>query len=148
MDQEKPNQNVNGNLASDSHDNRNVMTESVVFDDTNSDLHSNIPSVLPNNNSHDNSSISLLTTQTDLIHQNQVIEYNNNQSFQDVLEEARNVQNNHTTYSTRLQYLSANKSLVIFLFKNYCQIKLQPYANEDKAWYENEYQVIQGQAMT
>ena len=61
------------------------MTESVVFDDTNSDLQSTIQSVLPNNNPHDNSSISLLTKQPDAIHQNQVIEYNNNRSFQDLL---------------------------------------------------------------
>ena len=81
MNQEKPNQNVNNDLASDSHYNLNVMTDSVVFDDTNSDLHSIIPSVLPNNNPHDSPSISLLTTQPDSIHQIQVIEYNNNQSF-------------------------------------------------------------------
>ena len=70
MNQENLNQNNNDNLASDSHNNLNVMTDSVVFDDTNSDL--NIPSVLPNNNPHDSSSISLLTTQPDSIHQNQV----------------------------------------------------------------------------
>ena len=83
MNQEEPNQNINDNLASDGQNNLNVMTESVVFDDTNSDLLSNIPSLVPNNNPHDISSISLLTTQPDSIHQNQVIEYNNNQSFQD-----------------------------------------------------------------
>ena len=49
------------------------MTESVVFDDTNSDLQSTIQSVLPNNNPHDNSSISLLTKQPDSIQLNQVI---------------------------------------------------------------------------
>ena len=70
MNQENPDQNVSDNLPSDSHNNRNVMTESVVIDDTNSDLHSNIPSVLPNNNPHDSSSISLLTTEPDSIHQN------------------------------------------------------------------------------
>ena len=78
------------------------MTESVVFDDTNSDLHSNLPSVLPNNNPHDSSSISLLATQPDSIHQNQVNEHNNNQPFQDLLEEARNVHNNHITDSKHL----------------------------------------------
>ena len=49
------------------------MTESVVFDGTNSDLHSAIPSVLPNNNPFNNSSISLLTKQPDSIQLNQVI---------------------------------------------------------------------------
>ena len=75
------------------------MTDSVVFDNTNSDLYCNIPSVLPNNNPHDISSILLLTTQPDSIHQSQVIEYNNNQSFQDVPEEARNEHNTHITDS-------------------------------------------------
>ena len=88
------------------------MTESIVLDDTNSDLHSNIPSVLPNNNPHDNLSILLLTTQPDPIHQNQVIQYNNDQ-----LEEAKHVYNNHITDSSRLQYLSANTALVIFYSK-------------------------------
>ena len=101
-----PNQNINDNLASDTHNNSNNMTESIVFDDTNSNLHSNIPSILPNINPHNSSSISLLATQPDSIHQYQVIEYNNNQSFQDLLEEARNVHNNHITDSKRLQYLS------------------------------------------
>ena len=81
MNQEKTNQNITDNLASDSHNNLDVMTESVVFDDTNSDLHSGIPSVLPKNNPHDSSSISLLATQSDSIHQNKVIEYNNSQSY-------------------------------------------------------------------
>ena len=79
------------------------MTQSVVFEDTNSDLHSNIPSILANKNPHDSSSISLLTTQLDSIHQNQVIKYNNNLSFQDLLEEAKNVHNNHISESTCLQ---------------------------------------------
>ena len=73
IDQEKLNQKTIDNLASDSHNNLNIMTESLVFDDTNSNLHSNIPSVLANNNPQDSSSISLLTTQLDSIHQNQVI---------------------------------------------------------------------------
>ena len=46
--------------------------------------------------------------------------------------------NNHITDSTHLQYLSAKTSLVIFLFKNYCNVILQPYADEYKEWYENE----------
>ena len=138
MNQEYTNQNVDDNLASNCHNNFNVMAESVAFDDTNSELHSNIPSVLANKNPHDSSSISLLTTQPDSTHQNQLIEYNNNRSFQQSLEEARNVHNNHITDSTFIQYLSANTSLVIFLFKNYLHVILQPYANEYKEWYENE----------
>ena len=86
MNQEEPNQNINDNLASDGQNNLNVMTESVVFDDTNSDLLSNIPSLVPNNNPHDISSISFLTTQPDSIHQIQAIEFNNFISFQDLLE--------------------------------------------------------------
>ena len=109
MNQENSNQNINDNLASNSQNNLNVMTHSVIFDNTNSDLHSNTPSVLPNNNPHDSSSISLLTTQPDSIHQNQVIE-NNNQSFQDLLQEVRNVCNIYITDSTHIQYLSANTS--------------------------------------
>ena len=42
MNQEKKNQNINDNLASDSHNNQNLMTESVVIDDTNLDLHSSL----------------------------------------------------------------------------------------------------------
>ena len=42
------------------------------------------------------------------------------------------------TDSTCIQYLSANISLVSFLFKNYCQVILQPYADEYKEYYENE----------
>ena len=106
MNQENLNQDLNDNLASDSHNNSNNMTESIVFNNTNSDPHSNISSVLANNNPRDSSSISLLTTQPDLIHQNKVIEYNNNQFFQDLLGEARSVHNNHITDFTRLQYLS------------------------------------------
>ena len=105
MNQENPNQNINDNLPSDSHNKSNNMTESIVFDDTNSDLHSNIPSTLANNNPHDSSSISLLTTQPHSIHQNQVIEHNINKSFQDLLKEAENVHNNHITDSTHLQYV-------------------------------------------
>ena len=81
MNQENPNQNINDDLAFDSHNNLNLMTDSVGFDYTNSDLHSVIPSVLPNDNPHDSSSISLLTIQPGSFHQNQEIEYNNNQSF-------------------------------------------------------------------
>ena len=62
MNQENPYQNINDDFASDSHNSLNEMTDSVAFDDTNSDLHSAIPSVSPNNNPHDSSSISLLTT--------------------------------------------------------------------------------------
>ena len=69
MNQEKADQNLNDDLASGSHNNLNVMTESKVFDCINSDLHSVIPSVLPNNSPHDSSSIALLTTQPDSIHQ-------------------------------------------------------------------------------
>ena len=134
MNQEDTKQNANDNLASDSQNNFHLMTEFVVFDNTNSDLHSYVP----NNNPHDSSSISLLTTQPDLIHQNRVKEYNNNQPFQDLLAEARNAHNNHITDSTHLQSLSANTSLVIFLFKNYCNVILQPYADEYKEWHENE----------
>ena len=86
------------------------MTESVVFDNTNSDLQRAIPSILPNNYPHGSSSISLLTTQPDQIHQNQEIKYKKTQSSQHLLEEARNVHNNHITDSTRLQYLSTNTS--------------------------------------
>ena len=132
MNQEIPNPNINDNLAAYSHNNLNVMTESIVFDDTNSDLRSAIASVLPNNNPHDSSSISLLTTQPDSIHENQVIEHNNNQSLEDLLEEATNVYNNHIIDSPRLQYLSANRSLIISLYKNYRHIILQPYADEKK----------------
>ena len=124
-------------MASDSHNDLHVMTESVVFDDASSDLNSAILSVLPNNNPHNSSS--LLTIQPDSIHQNQVIECNNNQYFQDLLEEIRNVHNNHITDSTRLQYLYANSSIiVIYLFKNYHHVILQPYADKYKEWYENE----------
>ena len=56
MNQEDTDKNVNDNLASDSHNNFNVMTESEAFDDTNSDLHSNIPFVLANKSPHDSSS--------------------------------------------------------------------------------------------
>ena len=45
MNKKETNQNVNDNLASESHNNLNVMTGSVVFDNTNSDLYSNIPSI-------------------------------------------------------------------------------------------------------
>ena len=137
MNQEKPNENLNDSLAPGNHNKVDVMTESIVFDDTNPDLHSKIPSVLPNNNPQDSSYISLLTTQPDSIHQKS-IEYNKNQSFKDRLEETKNVYNNHITDSTRLQYLFVNISLVIFLFKNYCNLILQPYADENKEWYENE----------
>ena len=55
-----------------------------------------------------------------------------------MLEEARNVYNNHITDSSCLQYLSSNTALLIFLLKNYCNVILQPYADEYKEWYENE----------
>ena len=118
MDQENPIRNVHDNLASDSHNNLNVMTESVVIDNTNSDLYSNIPSDVANIIPHDSSSISLLTTQPDSIHQNQVIKYNNNQSFQNLLEEARNMHNNYVTDSKRLQYLSTMHLQLFFYSKN------------------------------
>ena len=81
MNQENPNQNINDDLAFNDHNNLNIMTDSIGVDDINSDLHSAIPSVLPNNNPHDSSSISLLTTQPDSNHQNQLIEYNNTNHF-------------------------------------------------------------------
>ena len=105
------------------------MTESVVLDDTNLNLHCAI-STLFANNKPGNSSISLLTTQPDSFHQNQMIEYNSNQPFQDLLEEERNVYNNHIIDSTHLQYLSTNTALVIFFFKDYQNIILQPYADK------------------
>ena len=108
------------------------MTGSIVFDNTNSDLQSATPLVFANNNPYDNSSISLCTTQPDSIYQNQTIEYNCNQPFQDLLEEAKNVYNNHIMDSTHLQYHSAKAPLFIDLFKNYRHIILQPYTDEYK----------------
>ena len=55
-------ENITDNLASDSQNKPNNLTKFITFDDTNSDLHSAIPLVLANNNPHQNSSISLLTT--------------------------------------------------------------------------------------
>ena len=89
MNQDNPNQSDHINLGTGSQSNSTSMVESIECADNNSDLNSNIPSVLAHNNPHDNSSISLLTTQPDSIHQDQVIEYNSNLFFQDLLEEAK-----------------------------------------------------------
>ena len=44
----------------------------------------------------------------------------------------------HITDSTHLQYLSVNTSIVIFSFKNYCHVIIQPHTDEYKEWNENE----------
>ena len=55
-----------------------------------------------------------------------------------MLEEGRNVHNNHVIVSTHIQSLSTNTSFFIFLFKNYRNVILHPYTDEYKEWYENE----------
>ena len=63
--------------------------------------------VSASNIDHDNNSISLATSSQGQSHQNQIVEYNSNQSFQDLLQQAKNVYKNQITESTRLQYCSA-----------------------------------------
>ena len=72
--------------------------------------------VSASNIDHDNHSLSIATSSQDQSHQNQIVEYSTNQSFQDLLEQAKNVYKNQITESTRLQYLSANTGFVIFYF--------------------------------
>ena len=79
-----------------------LVTTNLIIYDANSDLHSNIPSVLADNNPHDNSSNSLLTTQPHLMHHNQVIEYNFSQPFQDLIQEPKNEYNNQKKIYTSL----------------------------------------------
>ena len=94
--------------------------------------------VSASNIDHDNHSLSIATSSQDQSHQNQIVEYSTNQSFQDLLEQAKNVYKNQITESTRLQYLSANTGFVIFLFRNYRSYILQPHLDKYKEWFENE----------
>ena len=104
-----------------------------------SDHYSTITSLVSvSNTEHNNPSISLSTSNQDQSHQNQIVEYGSNLSFQDLLQQAKNVYKNQITESTRLQYLSANTGFVIFLFHNYRSYILQPYLDQYKEWYDNE----------
>ena len=62
------------------------------------------------------STISVPPTQTNHF---QIVEYNPNSTFQNLLEEAHQIYKNQITDSTRLKYLSINIAFVIFIFKNY-----------------------------
>jgi len=104
-----------------------------------SDQNSTITSLVSvSKTEHNNPSISLSTSNQDQSHQNQIVEYGTNLSFQDLLQQAKNVYKNQITESTRLQYLSANTGFVIFLFHNYRSYILQPYLDQYKEWYDNE----------
>ena len=86
-----------------------------------SDQNSTITSLVSvSNTENNNPSISLSTSNQDQSHQNQIVEYGTNLSFQDLLQQAKNVYKNQITESTRLQYLSANTGFVFFKFNNHC----------------------------
>ena len=70
----------NTKLATSHNDSCN-LTESVDFENINSELHNTIPSILANKTPRDNPSTSLLITQPNSSHQNQVIEYSCKQLF-------------------------------------------------------------------
>ena len=101
---------------------------------------------LNNNNSVTNSSLTIVTdsnnsTITSIIPNNQpilnqVVEYNSNQTFQNLKKEVDNVCKNQITETTQLQYLSANTAFVIFIFTHYQSFILQPCIDHYKEWQE------------
>ena len=60
----------------------------------------------------------------------QIVEYDPNSTFQNLLEEAQQIYKNQRTDSKRLQYSSANTSFVTFIFKNYRRHFLPPCIDE------------------
>ena len=61
-------------------------------------------------------SISAVPAQPD---HSQIVKYNPNSFFQNLLKEAQQIYKNQKTDSTQLQYLSTNTTFVVFIFKNY-----------------------------
>ena len=84
---------------------------------------------LNNNNSVTNSSLTIVTgpkntTITSIIPNNQptlsqVVEYNSNQTFENLKKEAENVFKNQITKTTQIQYLSANTRFCHFIHTHY-----------------------------